>query len=518
MFRLNYLKLKNHHILGNIEMSFCPEENHSQVQLFSTIVIGQNGTGKSNVLKVISEIFRAFDMYKSDPTKKPDLRYSFRLRYSFNSDIYEIATSQLAIVNSRSQNITGFHYFKNNQIEILNNDIILDLSLVRDYGIEINELPLPKRVLASSLMITDKFNAKSNGIYKYLGVRNENSPSSTGTRTYVRKTVDNIIDGIKQKNFAQELSKLFIFLELDTSLKLSYIPRYRSVFYREDINAEYLNQVFIDNWQQYFPNRSSPVWGANYFSKIKDDVHFVEKIASFLKQIYTKVFVEGNRRSLDYDIINDDVIVEDYEMIQALRHLDILSYPELSISRFSRFYDFISSSSGETHMISEFIGILSQIQENSLVLIDEPEISLHPNWQMKYIDQLIKIFHDYSSAHFVIATHSHFLISDVSSDSSNVIALNREKDNKIACRQIDFNTYGWSPDDILYNVFDVVSSRNKFVAEDIANILDQLSKGSSSGVNVMDQGIYNKLIDLKSSLKDSDPLKEVVKSILKKIY
>lgn len=54
MFRLNYLQLKGHHILGTMELLFDTSSNLNEGQLFTTIVIGQNGTGKSNILKVIS--------------------------------------------------------------------------------------------------------------------------------------------------------------------------------------------------------------------------------------------------------------------------------------------------------------------------------------------------------------------------------------------------------------------------------------------------------------------------------
>jgi predicted ATPase len=514
MFRLNYLQLKGHHILGTMELLFDTSSNLNEGQLFTTIVIGQNGTGKSNILKVISEIFRAFDVYKKDSSKKPDLRYQFRLKYTINGNMYEIATNLLMVID-RGKSRPSYIYLKNTPLMEITN--LSDQSKIDQYAISLEQLELPTKILASSLMITDKFNAKSTKVYKYLGVRSEKSPSSTGTKTYVRKIIDNIVDGIKQKNFRSELRKLFEFLDIDPCLKLSYVPRYRHIFYREDISATDLKNAFLDDWKSFFPKRSAPIWGAESFRRfINDENNTMEQLVAFLQKASRKVFIEGNKRSLDYDIINDPDILEDYAMIDILRSLDIISYPEISISRNGQCYDLISSSSGETHLISSFIGILSQIQTNSLVLIDEPEISLHPNWQIQYIDQLKQIFHDYHSAHFVIATHSHFLLSDLTPKNSNALALDRQ-DGIIQCRQIDFDTYGWSPDDILYNVFNVTSSRNTFVANDIAKILDELSKGDKAVLNKLDISTYNKLQSLSESLKDNDPLKDVVKSILKKI-
>ncbi|MBY8186655.1 ATP-binding protein [Vibrio fluvialis] len=35
-----------------------------------------------------------------------------------------------------------------------------------------------------------------------------------------------------------------------------------------------------------------------------------------------------------------------------------------------------------------FLGIISSIDDDALILIDEPEISLHPSWQQKFVEIL----------------------------------------------------------------------------------------------------------------------------------
>jgi len=163
---------------------------------------------------------------------------------------------------------------------------------------------------------------------------------------------------------------------------------------------------------------------------------------------------------------------------------------------------------------------MATIKTNSLVFIDEPEISLHPNWQMQYLSFIRELFSssEYATSHILVATHSHFLISDLRGENSKIIGLKREN-GKIEIMDLPLNldTYCWSPDDILYNIFNVTSSRNKFVAENIANILDQLSKGSKLEANKISKGNYDTLTHLKETLKDNDPLREVVISILKKV-
>ena len=58
--------------------------------------------------------------------------------------------------------------------------------------------------------------------------------------------------------------------------------------------------------------------------------------------------------------------------------------------------------SGQKQLVSLMVGI-REAQEGSLILIDEPEISLHVDWQLELIDALKGPL---SSSHIFVATHS----------------------------------------------------------------------------------------------------------------
>jgi energy-coupling factor transporter ATP-binding protein EcfA2 len=70
-------------------------------------------------------------------------------------------------------------------------------------------------------------------------------------------------------------------------------------------------------------------------------------------------------------------------------------------------------SSGEKHLLIIIYNILFRIQDNSLILIDEPEISLHISWQIKFIEILKKILEleDKKNVQILIATHSPQIIN-----------------------------------------------------------------------------------------------------------
>lgn len=68
-------------------------------------------------------------------------------------------------------------------------------------------------------------------------------------------------------------------------------------------------------------------------------------------------------------------------------------------------------SSGEKQEIVLFYELIFGTQENVLLLIDEPEISLHITWQKKFMDDLLRII-EYKKFNVIVATHSPQIINN----------------------------------------------------------------------------------------------------------
>jgi len=91
-------------------------------------------------------------------------------------------------------------------------------------------------------------------------------------------------------------------------------------------------------------------------------------------------------------------------------------------------------SSGHFIIIQTFAMLYEKINqiddENILLLLDEIEVYLHPNWQKKFLKLLISFlsskFKD-KKFHIILATHSPFLLSDI--PKSNVVFLGEERIN-----------------------------------------------------------------------------------------
>jgi predicted ATP-binding protein involved in virulence len=76
-------------------------------------------------------------------------------------------------------------------------------------------------------------------------------------------------------------------------------------------------------------------------------------------------------------------------------------------------------SSGEQHELVMFYDLIFKVETNTLVMIDEPELSLHITWQHKFIDELKQIVQQ-SKFDVLIATHSPTIVG---SNSHLMVAL-----------------------------------------------------------------------------------------------
>uniref|UniRef100_UPI003784182F AAA family ATPase n=1 Tax=Pseudolysinimonas sp. TaxID=2680009 RepID=UPI003784182F len=70
-----------------------------------------------------------------------------------------------------------------------------------------------------------------------------------------------------------------------------------------------------------------------------------------------------------------------------------------------------SLSSGEQHELILMFDLLFNVPQGGLVLIDEPEISLHVSWQLAFMPDVEEIA-ELSGFRFVVATHSPQIIND----------------------------------------------------------------------------------------------------------
>ena len=114
----------------------------------------------------------------------------------------------------------------------------------------------------------------------------------------------------------------------------------------------------------------------------------------------------------------------------------------------------------------------------------------------------------YNTCHIVIATHSHFLISDLKGDSAKIIGLKKE-DNQIKNIDINANTFGWSAEEVLYKIFDVRTTRNHYLEMDLRKMLGLVAEKSENRSKISE--ILKRVKEVQ--LDENDPLRLIVNQV-----
>lgn len=525
-FFLEKLTIRKDKVLGdNFEIDLSDKDDIIKqdgllANPYSTIIIGSNGTGKSYLLKLIADIFLQIEALE----KETDHKYTdafFKISYYNHGDhfIVQNYSDDFFITDKKRKKV--YTVTKNND---------------SDKGKEYKHKPFaPSAILVSSVLLTDRFTIfkEPSESYKYLGVRNLNSPSSAGTRNYVKRTVDHIVNALSDLNteFVYKLEELLKYLKFKNTLVIYYTPKYKTHFFKEDLTVsdfKSLFQNFNDETKGFSKRVDSDRIPNNvkyYNNHVAGNNDLISDLVDFLKEIklkHLKSYEKTRTEYIEFDVIKRELSLDKYKLIKILNSLDLISYPTISLikDKGNEFenethtdkdnqeenpIDLEETSSGEYHLISTMIGLFASMSHNSLVLIDEPEISLHPNWQMKYMKFLKSIFKDYSSSHFLIASHSHFLVSDLKGNTSFISGLKREN-NELTVIPMTDNTYGWSAEDVLYNIFNVRSSLNHYLKQDLAELLGIISNQIKEKESVT--RILNKLYKIEK--RKNDPLQEII--------
>ncbi len=167
------------------------------------------------------------------------------------------------------------------------------------------------------------------------------------------------------------------------------------------------------------------------------------------------------------------------------------------------------ASSGEQCMLVLMLGIAGHIQDGSVILVDEPEISLHPEWQEQFMEILQGTFGHYSSCQFIVATHSPQITARLGGSNSFIYSLTRRKlysASQFSQRSADFQ---------LAELFDAPGLMNEYISRVCFNLIAQLR--SSPQMTVEMRHDMRWLIGMREKLRTDLKLRGLIDSV-KELY
>ena len=231
------------------------------------------------------------------------------------------------------------------------------------------------------------------------------------------------------------------------------------------------------------------------------DSSIVDNIPSYIASRIT--YLANTEENLTMREVKEEVNSEINRMFEILE-LDVkltgVSKDERSMPVFTNSsgeeFDINQLSSGEKQLFLRTLAIKMLEPENSIILIDEPELSLHPKWQQRIIEIYQRIG---KNNQIIVATHSPHILGSVPRE--NIILLSKNENGEVVSTTGEelYTSYGQPVDRILEDIMGLETTRNPKVF-DLLNEVRKLVDENQYETN----NFKEKYSELKSILGETD--------------
>ncbi|MEF7793188.1 AAA family ATPase [Escherichia coli] len=164
-------------------------------------------------------------------------------------------------------------------------------------------------------------------------------------------------------------------------------------------------------------------------------------------------------------------LTRQYGLVNLNSNLDLITSSEIEYAlpdediHFYKNNEPFTLSSGQLSFLVSMFSLISTIESNSLILIEEPENFLHPSLLTHFINSLTHILRDTNSI-AIMATHSALVLREI--PSAQITILHR-RDNITNYKTPNIETFGADTHQIMIDVFGDLYS-NAIFREELSNI------------------------------------------------
>ncbi len=509
--------------LVNKKLTYKKNENFienffgNQIQEITGIV-GKNGVGKSNILELVNYSIKNpnevglesfFLIFKTDENNFVRYDYNFLLnienktsldiqiqihpgkikgitnvffsnifdtrRYLFSDDVQDLSTNRSSLT-SFGRNIYNFQ-----QDEIKNQVKFISSPYFK--SIKNNDLPMPEHLIFSTNLATnishkirraaDNYNLPElNEFYNKYQKRYKDSSSNktffliVSFYCLIYFLIDPNEDDYEEKRFSSQridpvqISKIKFFIDEILVANFDIIELHHFIL-----------TTFLDFLENNFPNKNKLVkFLKNSFNS---DFYNALEVKPITKGRYSK---QRQEFLLPFRNKKCQNFVKEYLDVFRNNNAFQLEWSGISTGQLA-FYN----------LFSRFHSIIKNVkQRNVLITIDEGDLYFHPNWQLNFLDFLIKglseIFGD-RKLQIILTTHSPFLVSDL--PKNNLIFIDRKDEDLLIVKpeNIEIETFA-------ANIYALYSKafflENGTISEFAYKKLSQLKKDIQSNVNKED--------------------------------
>lgn len=403
-------------------------ENKDYVSIFPdninvTAIVGENGSGKSNLLNRIEELC------KLNPIK------NYIVILKENKKLFYLSEKE---INSNKPCIKLTYSNLNKELEeieiqkiFIKNDEINEQTFNEEYfNLLIQNQKIDYQFLNKNFFDSCRIRIDNKKDENFINL-NETPPLEN---TNIFSDIDEDIIDTKKENifycFEFILNEIiFTFLGFSEDKKSEDIEneliRIEGTNQEKIIKAKKIIKKFKDKEDKEKPH---------FFQ----DEHYQKLFKLFFEfniSEFENIYEDLTKTYTTKDIKKLDELIKNNEFLSYLKEEDVLIYDFFDSS--TNVY-FENLSDGEKRFLGFFTHLRNKIKHetnnNNFILLDEPEIYLHPNWQKKFIKNLIdffKINYPNKILYIFITSHSPFLLSDLLKENVIFLEKYKEEDDEV---------------------------------------------------------------------------------------
>ncbi|WP_019458580.1 AAA family ATPase [Acinetobacter sp. GG2] len=426
--------------LENVKIDF--DENH-----LMTVVVGRNGSGKSNVLEALVAIFRNLDLGEAPP-------FSYKLTYRLGEPpkLNQPSDRWMEITIDADPNRGTLA----KQYEVHARDLLSD-EKQKDMFDE-----TPSDVIIPFSKVKRDKDGKAPYLPNYLFAyysgpsdRLENYFKKHRTNFY-RKLLkkDEKVDlkgDIRPLFYAKPNHSQFVLLAFFLSEQNSSERK----FLHEHLGIERLDSIhFVMRQPEWAKKKEELFWGA--YGVVR---HFLDEL---IKHTLSPIKVTrqedtsltgNNIRNEFFHLFLPDVNAltalaknltadELFKMLESTLLSEIISEVNIrvKVSSSEAPLTFRELSEGEQQLLT-VLGLLKFTGgKDSLFLLDEPDTHLNPSWAVKYLKFLREFVPNHQTSHLLMVTHHPLAIAEL--EKEQVQVMKRDNKNQISAKMPDENPRG----------------------------------------------------------------------------
>lgn len=585
-------------------------ENKDYINIFPdninvTAIVGENGSGKSRLLEIISlfrfeklknsniflvflekDIFyiplskmESYDTFQSFDTSNINNKTTYNIeskiiasklyQLSFFSNGFDDLSKKEPLIKAGHyqdfyNGFKGLERFENKFAYLLNKRDDIFSILDKSFLFSTMRIELDFRKIDFDI-IDDEAKIKTQKI-KYFFEKN------IDTSTFILGETEN--KPTKEIYIYNFLSSFYLDKYIDIVIDFTNYTneKFKSKFFNELIN---IIEIIIDNKKTNDSKKKNLeilLTIQNYFNTLEETInkifrekkgqidHFkmnikelksIRNFSNYIQYLNENFQLETKSQILisKSNNINDTTINTFFKWInEDCLYKYLYNYKTLTINFFNRksFVTYKDLSTGEKQILKFIVNLIYtfiNLNDNRIILLDEIDLSLHPQWQkelinivIKYINLLLekRLINNKCKFQFIITSHSPFILSDI--PKQNVIFLKKDEEtgNCInATKKVDINPFGANIHTLLSHGFFMKDSlMGEFAKEKINDVINFLNGNKSlittndeaqNLINIIGEPVIKKqlqkMLDSKrlSKIDEIDLIKNQMKELSKRL-